>query len=149
MLRRARPDESDLIARLWTDPENANWIEPPEDGEIDAAISDGLAFLWEREAQVQGFAVLMLWVPRVHGLSAIACAKGQGEPFLRALLDEVFGPLQAHRLGFDVTADNHRAIALYHRLGFVTEGRVRECWQRADGAFVDCLLLGMLAREWV
>ena len=147
VLAQAR-DEA-MIDRLWQAPENTNWIEPPEEGEIAGSIDAGLAFLWQVDGAPVGFAVMMAWVPRVYGLSAIATnQRGQGAPFMRALLAHVFTELGGHRIGFDVTADNARALALYDACGFVPEGRVRECWQRPDGAWVDCLLLGLLAREW-
>lgn len=148
-LRLAQTGDEALISRLWQAPENANWIEPPEEGEIAGSIAAGLSYLWEVDGAPVGFAVMMAWVPRVYGLSAIATTqRGQGAPFLRALLAQVFGPLNGHRIGFDVTADNGRALSLYEACGFVPEGRVRECWQRPDGAWVDCVLLGLLAREW-
>jgi RimJ/RimL family protein N-acetyltransferase len=138
-----------LIDSLWRAPANARWIEPPEEGEIADAIARGHAFLWQVQGEVAGFAVLFSWVPRVMALKAIATTRpGQGELFLRAVLAHTFGPLAAHRIGFDVTADNSRALALYDRLGFRREGLIRECWRREDGTFVDCHLLGMLAREW-
>lgn len=148
MLRQARPTDLPLIDALWRAPGNALWIEPPEDGEIDTAIAQDLAFLWEIPGQPPGMAVLMTWVPRVMGLSAITCPPGQGKPFFRALLAHVFGPLNAHRIGFDVTADNARAIALYESFGFIREGHIRECWQRPSGDWVDCYLYGLLAKEW-
>ncbi|MFZ1470204.1 MAG: GNAT family protein [Paracoccaceae bacterium] len=149
MLQRAGAKDAGLIDSLWRAPANANWIEPPDEGEIDASISEGLAFVWQVEGSPVGFAVMMKWVPRVYGLTAFATTRpGQGAPFLRALLAQVFTELDGHRIGFDVTADNTRAIALYDQLGFVTEGRIRECWMRADGNWVDCLLMGLLARDW-
>ena len=148
MLRQARTPDLPLIDALWRAPDNARWIEPPDEGEIEASVAAGLSFLWEAPDQPAGFAVLMTWVPRVMGLSAIACPPGQGTPFLRALLGQVFGPLNAHRIGFDVTADNARAIRLYERLGFQREGLIRECWQRPDGDWADCALYGLLARDW-
>ena len=145
----AQAKDEDLITRLWLSPDNAPWIEPPEPGEVRAAIDAGLAFLWNVDGVTTGFAVLMAWVPRVFGLSAlVTTTAGQGSAFLRALLAQVFGALDAHRLGLDVTVDNVRAIALYERLGFVHEGRVRECWLRPGGDWVDCLLMGILAKEW-
>jgi L-amino acid N-acyltransferase YncA len=153
MLRQARPSDLPLIDALWRAPQNARWIEPPDDGEIAQAIEAGHAFLWHVNGQTLGFATLMIWVPRVYGLSAISCASGQGKPLLRAVLAHVFGPLNAHRIGFDVTADNARAIRLYESLGFRCEGRIRECWQRPatkdhPSDWADCLLMGLLAREW-
>jgi ribosomal protein S18 acetylase RimI-like enzyme len=149
MLRSARANQADLIARLWATQENAMWIEPPEDGEIATAITEGNAFLWEDAGDMVGFAIVIGWVPKVWGLSALAVARpGVGEPMLRAVLTEVFNNRDGHRIGFDVTVDNHRALRLYDRLGFQREGRLRECWLRPDGAWVDCYLLGLLRREW-
>lgn len=148
MLRQARPSDLPLIDALWRATENAVWIEPPDEGEIEAAIEAGLAFVWQAPGQSPGMAVLMTWVPRVMGLSAITCPKGQGKPFFSALLNHVFGPLNAHRIGFDVTADNARAIRLYESFGFLREGHIRECWQRPAGDWVDCYLYGLLAKEW-
>jgi ribosomal protein S18 acetylase RimI-like enzyme len=120
--------------------------------EIEASLAAGLAFLWQAPGadpgQARGMAVLMTWVPRVLGLSVLACPPGQGRPFLGAILAQVFGPLNAHRIGLDVTTDNTRAIRLYEHLGFQREGHVRECWQRPAGDWVDCYLYGLLAKEW-
>jgi len=148
MLRQARLSDLPIIDALWRAPANENWIEPPEPGEIEAAIDEGLAFIWQPPGQSPGFAVLMTWVPRVFGLSAIVCAPGNGKAFLSALLGQVFGPLEGHRIGLDVTADNARAIGLYESLGFQYEGLVRECWLRPAGDWVDCALYGLLIREW-
>jgi RimJ/RimL family protein N-acetyltransferase len=149
MLRRADKGDMDKVRALWLAPDNANWIEPPEMGEIEEAIEQGYAFLWEVDGTACGMAVIMTWVPQVFGLSAIATTRpGQGEPLLRALLARVFGPLKAHRIGFDVTADNARALALYAKLGFQREGLIRECWKRPQGDWADCYLMGLLAREY-
>jgi ribosomal protein S18 acetylase RimI-like enzyme len=149
MLRLARGDEAGLIADIWGLPQHRMWIEPPDSDEIADAIAADNGLLWEVDGEVLGFATLLTWVPGVWGLSALAVTRpGQGEPLLRAILAEVFGPRDAHRIGFDVTADNARALRLYERLGFRREGLIRECWLRPDGAWVDCVLLGLLRREW-
>ena len=82
------------------------------------------------------------------GMNEATARPGQGEPLLRAVLARVFGQLRGHRIGFDVTVDNERALRLYERLGFQREGHIRECWKRPDGNWVDCYLMGLLAREW-
>ena len=48
-----------------------------------------------------------------------------------------------YRLSFDVRADNYRALELYTRLGFETEGRMRRA-VLIDGKFVDKYLMAML-----
>ncbi len=149
MLRRAAPEDATLIEALWRAPQNTPWIQPPEDGEIEEAIAAGHAFLWDVTGQTLGFATVMTWVPRVFGIAALATSQpGVGNPFLRAVLAQVFGPLEAHRIGFDVTVDNARALQLYERLGFQREGHIRECWHRPQGEWVDCYLMGLLQREW-
>lgn len=149
MLRRATPRDEALITAQWLRPQNAPWIQPPEEGEISEAIDEGHAFLWEVEGTPLGFATVMTWVPQVFGISALATLRpGQGEPLLRAVLARVFGPMRAHRIGFDVTVDNDRALKLYDRLGFRREGHIRECWKRPQGDWVDCYLMGLLQREW-
>ena len=41
-------------------------------------------------------------------------------------------------------ADNARAIALYHALGFTTEGVRRRFVRRDDGTLIDDLVMGLL-----
>jgi RimJ/RimL family protein N-acetyltransferase len=48
-----------------------------------------------------------------------------------------------HRLELNVMAHNHRAIALYERVGFTVEGRRCECLL-LDGKFADELYMGMV-----
>jgi RimJ/RimL family protein N-acetyltransferase len=47
-----------------------------------------------------------------------------------------------HRMELTVMAHNHRAIALYERVGFVHEGRRAECLL-IDGKFLDELNMAM------
>jgi RimJ/RimL family protein N-acetyltransferase len=149
MLRMAGPPDAAPITALWTAPANAMWIEPPEEGQVAEAIDAGNAFVWQLGGEVHGFATIFPWVPRVWGLAALAVTRpGTGELLLRAVLAEVFGPRGGHRIGLDVTTDNVRALRLYDRLGFRREGLLRECWLRPDGAWVDCHMMGLLAREW-
>jgi RimJ/RimL family protein N-acetyltransferase len=48
-----------------------------------------------------------------------------------------------HRIELNVMAHNHRAIALYERLGFVHEGRRVDCLL-IDGEFLDELCMAMI-----
>ncbi|MCF2435662.1 GNAT family N-acetyltransferase [Streptomyces thinghirensis] len=47
----------------------------------------------------------------------------------------------------DAYADNHRALRVYEKVGFVTEGVRREVEWR-DGAWVDEVLMAVLDHQW-
>lgn len=72
---------------------------------------------------------------------------GYGEESLRILLRFAFHELGLHRLSLDVISSNHPAIALYHKVGFREEGRLRQRVLR-DGITSDLLYMGLLAPEW-
>ena len=68
--------------------------------------------------------------------------KGYGRSALMQVLDQAFGEFGAHRVWLDVMEDNHRARSLYRSLGFVEEGRLRECVKIGD-EFVSMWLTSM------
>ncbi len=69
--------------------------------------------------------------------------QGVGTRLLQALCDYADNWLGLLRLELEVYADNHRAQALYRRLGFVEEGRHR-CDALRDGVYVDSLSMARL-----
>ncbi len=69
--------------------------------------------------------------------------QGVGSLMLKALCDYADGWLGLLRLELEVYADNHKAQALYRRLGFVEEGRHR-CNALRDGVYVDSLSMARL-----
>lgn len=150
MLRPARPEEAGFVHALWTAPQNALWLDPPEGDQIDQAIAEGNLLIWEDAGKPAGFATLTNWMHGVWSLREFATTRaGIGRPFLTAVLDEMFGPRGAHRLGLDITADNARALRFFQAAGFVREGVWRECWLRPSGDWVDCVFMAMLDREWL
>jgi ribosomal protein S18 acetylase RimI-like enzyme len=75
--------------------------------------------------------------------------RGQGQPFLRDLIDYAFRDLRAQRLWLDASSENPRAMASYVKAGFTLEGCQRQHWYRpALGRNVDLMLYGMLRGEW-
>ena len=72
---------------------------------------------------------------------------GFGTDMMQTILDACFGGWGIHRVGVRVEAGNERALALYRRLGFREEGRLRQAAFR-DGRHEDVLLFGQLAAEW-
>ncbi len=73
--------------------------------------------------------------------------EGFGLDMMQTILEACFGGWGVHRIGVRVEAGNERALALYCRLGFKEEGRLRQAAFR-DGRHQDVLLLGQLAAEW-
>lgn len=149
MIRTAKPQDTEFIRALWLHADNRAFLDPPADDAVEAAIAGGDILLWQDDGQPAGFTVIVEWLPRVLGLREFAVSRrGLGRPFLEAVLTEVFTRRNAHRLGLDCTADNDRALRFFTAAGFQREGVWRECWQRPDGAWVDCIFMAMLAREW-
>lgn len=72
---------------------------------------------------------------------------GYGSEGMRLILNYAFWELNLHRVGLDVITYNQRAIALYEKMGFQEEGRIREAVCR-QGQHFDLLLMGILDREW-
>lgn len=73
--------------------------------------------------------------------------RGYGADAISALLDYAFGELGLHRIGLSVFEFNEAAIATYEKLGFQTEGRLRQTIRR-DDAFYDAILMSVLRPEW-
>ena len=62
-------------------------------------------------------------------------------------LKHAFGLLNLHRVYLKTTAENAAAIAMYRKLGFTQEGRLRD-HEFKNGFYVDKVLFGMLASEF-
>jgi RimJ/RimL family protein N-acetyltransferase len=73
--------------------------------------------------------------------------QGFGMDMMQTILEACFGGWGVHRVGVRVEERNERALALYRRLGFKEEGRLRQAAFR-DGRHEDVLLFGQLAAEW-
>jgi RimJ/RimL family protein N-acetyltransferase len=78
----------------------------------------------------------------VIGVLAEAGGKGVGTALLREAIGWAAGR-GLHRLELTVMAHNHRAIALYQRVGFTIEGRRAQCLV-VNGQFTDELYMGLL-----
>ena len=62
--------------------------------------------------------------------------KGVGTALMKALVELADGWLNVSRLELTVYTDNHRAIALYEKFGFVREGTHR-AYALRDGHYID------------
>ena len=79
------------------------------------------------------------------GISVVAAAQGQGvgSALIEALLDYADRWAQVLRVELTVYADNERAIRLYERFGFQTDGRMR-AYSMRGGRYVDVLAMARL-----
>ena len=87
---------------------------------------------------------------RVHlKRTAVADAgHGQGTRLLSAAIDWLFTATDTNRLDLEVFVDNTRARRAYEKLGFVTEGVLRDWIRMSDGKFRTMVLMSLLRREW-
>jgi RimJ/RimL family protein N-acetyltransferase len=69
--------------------------------------------------------------------------RGVGHALMEACLDWA-GESGVHKLSLEVFAHNEAAIALYRKLGFVEEGRLRKQYRRTSGEFWDVVVMGRL-----
>ncbi len=67
--------------------------------------------------------------------------KGVGDALMTALMAWARANPLIRRVQLEVVATNPRAIRLYERHGFVTEGRRKGCFQRQPGVFEDDLIM--------
>lgn len=73
--------------------------------------------------------------------------QGYGVEAVQLILYYAFQELNLHRVGLDVISNNERAIEIYQNIGFVEEGRMRECVWR-EGIKLDRIVMGILEEEW-
>ena len=74
--------------------------------------------------------------------------QGFGSEAIRLVLEHAFLLLNLNRVGLEVYAFNPRAQHVYQKLGFKTEGVLREVLLQ-DGVFADAIIMGMLRSEFL
>jgi RimJ/RimL family protein N-acetyltransferase len=73
--------------------------------------------------------------------------RGYGTDAVSTLAGFGFNSLNLNRIYLRVFADNARGIRCYEKVGFQTEGRLRQD-NFANGAYRDTLIMGLLRGEW-
>ncbi len=158
-VRRARPDDAADIARLMADPEVfGNLLQLPmttaeswQQRLAQDPAAGHLHVLAVRDGQVVGSAGLhpQERLRRRHcamlGISVARAAQGQGvgTALMQTLCDYADDWAQILRIELTVFTDNHRAIALYQRFGFRTEGTHR-AYALRQGVYADVLAMARL-----
>lgn len=163
-LRALEPDDAAAVHRWHSDPEVMRWMHDPYPGSLEQVVRE-LA-----EAPPNGHASLTLVVVdpdgRAVGLVALrgeepeagaaeldvylgerdAWGRGYATDAVRTVCRYAFAKMRLHRVGLSVAVGNDAARRVYDKVGFVEEGRRRECFWR-DGAWADEVLMGLLAHE--
>ncbi|MGC4000524.1 MAG: GNAT family protein [Anaeromyxobacter sp.] len=73
--------------------------------------------------------------------------KGFGQEATRLIVDYGFGTLNLNRIWLHVNAGNQRGVRAYQKVGFKTEGVLRQASFR-DGAYQDVVAMAILREEW-
>ncbi|MFF9451538.1 GNAT family N-acetyltransferase [Streptomyces flaveolus] len=121
--RGAQPDRLDLA------------VTDPADGEL---LGEVVLYEWDPANRSCTFRTLI--GPRGRG-------RGVGTEATRLIVGHAFEQLGLHRVQLEVYGDNHRALRVYEKAGFVVEGVRREAAWR-DGEWVDEVLMAVLDHEW-
>ena len=87
------------------------------------------------------FAMIGIFLGNEH------CGKGYGTDALRVLIDFCFKEINLNKVKLDVFSFNKRAVSCYEKLGFKTEGVLRQEVFR-DGSYHDAIVMGLLRTEW-
>jgi [ribosomal protein S5]-alanine N-acetyltransferase len=166
-LRQPCADDVDAVFELFADPAVMRyWSRPPmtvraeAEGlvtEIDAAFAERTMLNWvvarRRDDVVIGTCTLFRFEPR-HRRAEVGYAlrsdhwgQGLASEAVTLALDWVFRTLGLHRLEADIDPRNAGSRTLLERLGFNSEGLLRERYFMA-GAVSDTELFGLLARDW-
>nr|WP_275477366.1 GNAT family protein [Streptomyces roseifaciens] len=72
--------------------------------------------------------------------------RGYATDTMRVICRYGFDEMRLHRIALTVVADNVPARRVYEKVGFVEEGRRRECFRR-DGKWHDMIVMGLLEGE--
>ena len=94
-------------------------------------------------------------IHRGSGVARLSCiiaarddwGQGYGSAAIARILDHAFGPEQLHKVWLMVFERNVRARRTYGRLGFLTEGVLREEY-RHEGTWHNMVRMGLLVHEW-
>lgn len=133
---------------LLTEDEVKNWIQFHNDGPRDlllVAESNGLIVgnIGFRAAKPRRCAH---WGTFAMGVQPEWRSCGVGNALLTSLLEWALSMMEIEKVTLAVRADNHRAIALYKKHGFVLSGCDKDYLRLSDGSYVDDLRMEKFVR---
>ena len=73
--------------------------------------------------------------------------KGYGTEAMELLVEYGFNTVNLNRIQLFTDAFNIKALKSYKKVGFIEEGRKRQCFW-SNGKYHDSIMMGILAEEW-
>lgn len=154
-LRYAESSDIAFIAETQRHPEIREFVLAASDQDITASLNNpDEAFLiaLRDDAVPVGFAYLRQISRPERSIELFRLAvsernKGHGSVFIKLIIAEAFGPMNANRFWLDVFPQNTRARQVYKNCGFVEEGLLHEVYFR-DGAFQSTIVMSILTSEY-
>ena len=152
-LRPTTPEDLDFVIATENDPVNRRFVVPWTRYQHEVAIQDKNLQHWVVESdRPTGYIILAgLDGPNqsIEMRRIVITEKGQGygRRAIQLTTSHVFDSLRAHRFWTEVKQFDLRTQHLYKSLGFIEEGRLRECSKGADG-FETMVVLAMLQQEY-
>jgi RimJ/RimL family protein N-acetyltransferase len=165
-LRRIVPEDAEVMARAWADPDFVRYLLYPEQNAAEVAfktyqsakpppdgLARGLSLVIEHEGTPVGSVVVFVPGSDVScaelGWTLYPWATGQGlaTEAARVLLDLAFEHYGVRRVVATLDADNQRSAAMAERLGMRREAhRLADFWSK--GRWTDSYEYAILRREW-
>ncbi|TXS40484.1 N-acetyltransferase [Streptomyces sp. uw30] len=114
---------------------------------LDLAVTD------RATGELVGEVVLYEWDPQARSCTFRTLigpggrGRGIGTEATRLIIGHGFGQLGLHRIQLEAYSYNRRALHVYEKVGFATEGIRREIELR-DGEWVDEVMMALLDHEW-
>jgi len=75
-------------------------------------------------------------------------SKGYGSEATQLMVDYAFDVLNFNRVQLHVSCENDRAVKVYSRIGFQTEGTLRQAMFH-HGRYSDFYVMGILKEDWL
>lgn len=156
-LRPLTADDVEPLARLFAEPEVAEWWPGENSVRLQARLDDedeGVGFVIEVDGTLIGFVQYFEEADPDYRHASIDIVlhpgwtdRGLGTDAVRTLARHLFDDLGHHRLTIDPAVVNARAIASYRKVGFRNVGVMRRYERANDGQWRDSLLMDLLADE--
>ncbi|MHA1937773.1 MAG: GNAT family N-acetyltransferase [Candidatus Thorarchaeota archaeon] len=163
-LRRLEPEDSASILTYWNQYELRQYLPTPlptsQDDmlryieSVNEAFSKRSKFTFGIETKDDSTLIGISWMSSNGEIGIFAIfhpnyrGKGLGKDALVVLLDIAFSVLNMHTVYLWVASFNDRAIGFYERIGFKTQGKLREMAYR-NGQRYDVVIMDILKTEFL